>query len=94
MVPRRSRVQHTLSSDPTVTFTFGTPVSIGTIESIYGWQDNQSFSDQDFTITYTLGVSPTIHTLGSVAYNPFDPANGRERRAHRMRARLFSPMSG
>jgi hypothetical protein len=66
---------HTLSGNPTVTFTFASPVSIGTIESVYGWQDNQSFSDQDYTISYTLGSDPTVLTLGSIAYDPFDPAN-------------------
>jgi hypothetical protein len=69
---------HTLSSDPTVTFTFAAPVSIGSIVSIFGWDDNQSFSDQNYTITYTLATDlPTQlpHSLGSVANDPFDPAN-------------------
>jgi hypothetical protein len=70
---------HNLNLDPTVTYTFDTSVNtlgynINSIQSIYGWQDNQSFSDQDYTITYTLVGSSTPVLLGNVAFNPFNPA--------------------
>jgi hypothetical protein len=67
-----------LNNDPVVTYTFDTSVNtrgytITSLQSIYGWQDNQSFSDQDYTITYKLVGNSTTFTLGSVAFNPFVP---------------------
>jgi hypothetical protein len=69
-----------LNAKPTVTFTFDTSVNtlgynIDSLQSIYGWDDNNSFSDQDYTITYTLVGSSSTFTLGNVAFNPFDPGN-------------------
>jgi hypothetical protein len=67
---------HSLNSNPVVTFTFSTPMTITSLQSIYGWNDNNSFNDQDYTILYTLASNPSLMlTLGSVAYNPFEPSN-------------------
>jgi hypothetical protein len=69
---------HELNSNPVVTFTFNTSIhtlgyTITSLQSIYGWNDENSYNDQDFTITGTY-VGGGSFTLGSVAYNPFDPS--------------------
>jgi hypothetical protein len=44
--------------------------------STYGWHDHASFSDQDYSISYSTVANPnTFLPLTSIAYNPFDPAN-------------------
>jgi len=68
-----------LDNSPVVTFTLNTSVNTGgynltSINSIYGWQDWQSLSDQDYTISYTTVTDSTFTVLDTVAYNPFDPA--------------------
>jgi lysophospholipase L1-like esterase len=70
-----------LLSSPSVTFTFNTAANpsgytISSISSVYGWHDHASFSDQDYTISYSTVSNPNVFTtLTSVAYNPFDPAS-------------------
>jgi lysophospholipase L1-like esterase len=74
-----------LASTPSVTFTFNTNASTGgnangytisSISSVYGWHDHASFSDQDYSISYSTVSNPNLFTpLTTVAYNPFDPVN-------------------
>jgi hypothetical protein len=72
-----------LSLHPAVTYTFNTGAggsatgyNITSIISAYGWHDHASFSDQDYSISYSTVANPNVFvTLTSVAYNPFDPAN-------------------
>jgi hypothetical protein len=68
-----------LDHSPVVTFTLNTTVNthgytLSSINSIYGWQDWQSLSDQDYTISYTTVTNSTFTVLTTVAYNPFNPA--------------------
>lgn len=72
-----------LSSHPVVTYTFNTGVggsatgySITSVVSANGWHDHASFSDQDYSISYSTVANPAVFTpLTAVAYNPFDPAS-------------------
>ena len=73
-----------LAAAPVITFTFDTSAATGittgytisSINSVYGWHDHASFSDQDYTISYSTVATPTVFTnLTTVAYNPFDPSN-------------------
>ena len=68
-----------LKSDPVLTIALNTSVNtlgydLTSINSIYGWQNFHSFSDQDYTISYSTVAAPTVFTLlATVAYNPFAP---------------------
>ena len=74
-----------LASSPTVTFTFNTNPStagnaggytISSISSVYGWHDHASFSDQDYSLSYSTVSNPNVFSpLATVTYNPFDPLN-------------------
>ena len=72
-----------LASHPTAIYTFNTGAggsatgySITRIVSANGWHDHGSFSDQDYSISYSTVANPTVFTLlTGVVYNPFDPAN-------------------
>jgi len=72
-----------LASHPTAIYSFNTGAggsatgySISSIVSTYGWHDHASFSDQDYSVSYSTVTNPSLFLpLASVAYNPFDPAN-------------------
>ena len=74
-----------LDESPVVTFTLDTSVATGSplgysltsINSIYGWQNFASFSDQSYTVSYSTVADPSAFTLlATVDYAPFDPSNG------------------
>ena len=71
------------SPPPQVTFTLNTGVggssngyTITSINSIYGWQDWNSFSDQQYNVAYSTVSNPgTFISLKDVSYDPFAPGN-------------------
>jgi hypothetical protein len=65
-----------LNSDPVVTFNLGaspTGYTLAKIQSIFGYTNESSFADQNFTIQYTTVSNASWQTLAAVAYNPFTP---------------------
>jgi hypothetical protein len=61
-----------------VTYTLSgsaTGYTLTSINSIFGYTNESSFSDQNFTIKYTTvsGGITNFFTLAPVAYNPFAP---------------------
>jgi hypothetical protein len=67
---------NSLNYDPIVTYTLGTSptgYTINSIQSIFGYTNESSFADQNFTIQYTTVGDSFWQTLTSVAYNPFAP---------------------
>jgi hypothetical protein len=67
---------NSLNYDPIVTYTLGSSVTgytINSIQSIFGYTNESSFADQNFTIKYTTVGDATWQTLAAVTYNPFAP---------------------
>jgi hypothetical protein len=70
-----------LDSNPVVTFTLNTTANrlgytLSSINSIYGWQNFPSITDQDYSIYYTTVFNSTPKLLATVAYNPFATGEG------------------
>jgi hypothetical protein len=67
---------NSLNSDPVVTFNLGTSptgYTLASIQSIFGYTNESSFADQNFTIQYTTVTNGTWRNLAVVAFNPFTP---------------------
>jgi hypothetical protein len=65
-----------LNSNPVVTFNLGaspTGYTLASIQSIFGYTNESSFADQNFTIQITTVTNATWHNLAVVGYNPFAP---------------------
>ncbi|HET6248160.1 MAG TPA: PEP-CTERM sorting domain-containing protein [Tepidisphaeraceae bacterium] len=69
------------TTNPSITYTFNTAAqplgyTITSINSVNGWQDTQTFSNQKYTVSIALVASPTTFTpLTTVSYSPF-PSDG------------------
>jgi hypothetical protein len=73
-----SNFGNSLNYDPIVTYNLGsslTGYTLTSIKSIFGYSNESSFADQNYTIKYTTvaGGNTNWFTLTSVAYNPFAP---------------------
>jgi len=67
---------NSLNYDPIVTYNLGSSVTgytLAGIQSIFGYTNESSFADQNFTIQYTTVSDSTWRTLATVAYNPYAP---------------------
>jgi hypothetical protein len=67
---------NSLNYDPIVTFNLGsspTGYTLSTIQSIFGYTNEASFADQNYTIQFTTVGNSSWQALATVAYNPFDP---------------------
>ena len=57
-----------------VTYTFVSPATIVSINSINGWRDSAGFSNQNYDVYYSLPGSPsTFQLFRSINYVPFGP---------------------
>lgn len=77
-----------LNSSPELTVLFNlnddtggssTGYSLTSIQSIYGWRDFASMSDQHYSISISTDPNQLVFSpFYSVNYNPFDPANDKD----------------
>jgi hypothetical protein len=65
------------ATTPTITYSFSNPrgMTLTSINSISGWADTPSFSNQDYKVLVShVGTPSNFVLLTSVDYNPWDPS--------------------